>query len=74
MSSGRASGAIAASTVRARSAAEMPVVTPSAASIDTVKLVPCDARLVAHHRRQAELPAALLGQREADEAARRGAP
>ena len=46
-SSGRASGAIAASTVRARSAAEMPVVTPSAASIDTVKLVPCDARLVA---------------------------
>ena len=30
----------AACTVRARSAAEMPVVTPSAASIETVKAVP----------------------------------
>ncbi len=38
-SSGRASGAIAACTVRARSCAEMPVVMPSAASIDTVKFV-----------------------------------
>jgi hypothetical protein len=33
-------GATAACTVRARSAAEMPVVTPSAASMDTVKAVP----------------------------------
>jgi hypothetical protein len=33
-------GATAACTVRARSAAEMPVVTPSAASIDTVNAVP----------------------------------
>ena len=31
---------VATQTVRARSAAEMPVVTPSAASIDTVKFVP----------------------------------
>ena len=34
-----ASGATAACTVRARSAAEMPVVTPSAASMETVKAV-----------------------------------
>ena len=33
-------GATAAAIVRARSAAEMPVVTPSAASIETVKAVP----------------------------------
>ena len=39
-SSGRAFGATAASTVQARSAAEMPVLTPSAASIETVKAVP----------------------------------
>ncbi len=38
---GRASRATAAATVRARSAAEMPVVTPLAASIETVKAVPC---------------------------------
>jgi hypothetical protein len=31
--------------VRARSAAEIPVVTPSAASIETVKLVPSGERL-----------------------------
>ncbi len=40
MSAGLAWRATAACTVRARSAAEMPVVTPSAASIETVKLVP----------------------------------
>ncbi len=40
MSVGLASAATAARTVRARSAAEMPVVTPSAASIETVKFVP----------------------------------
>ncbi len=69
MSAGRASGAIATSTVRARSAAEIPVVTPVAASIDSVKLVPCDERFADDHQRQVELPAPLLGQREADEAA-----
>ena len=40
-SAGVASRATAACTVRARSAAEMPVVTPTAASIDTVNAVPC---------------------------------
>ena len=39
-SSGRTSSATAARMVRARSAAEMPVVTPLRASMDTVKLVP----------------------------------
>ncbi len=47
MSSGAASGRAATCTVRARSAAEMPVVMPSAASIDTVKLVPWTERLLA---------------------------
>ena len=69
MSSGRALAPIAACTVRARSAAEMPVVTPSAASIDIVKLVPCERAVGADHRRQVELPATLLGQRQADQAA-----
>src|SRR5436190_14105614 len=40
MSSGRASGAAATLMVSARSCAEMPVAMPSAASIETVKLVP----------------------------------
>ena len=67
-SSGRASGATAVITVCARSCAEMPVVTPSAASIESVKLVRC-SRCLADHQRQAQLPAAFLGQREADQAA-----
>src|SRR5882672_8081156 len=45
MSSGLASFLTAACTVRARSAAEIPVVTPLAASIDSVKLVPIRERL-----------------------------
>ena len=40
---GLASRATAICTVRARSAAEMPVVTPVAASIETVNAVPCGA-------------------------------
>ena len=40
-----ASRATAACTVRARSAAEMPVVTPLAASMETVNAVPCWAAL-----------------------------
>ena len=40
-SSGRAFGCTAVMTVCARSCAEMPVVTPSAASMDNVKLVRC---------------------------------
>ena len=70
MSEGFASGAIAARTVRARSAAEMPVVTPSAASIDTVKVRAHATSGSRDHRRQLERSAALLGQREADQAAR----
>ena len=45
MSRGFALGETATLTVCERSAAEMPVVTPSAASIDTVKLVPSAAVL-----------------------------
>ncbi len=44
MSAGRASFLMAACTVVARSCAEIPVVTPSAASIETVKFVPTRAR------------------------------
>jgi hypothetical protein len=47
MSSGVALAAAATRIVCARSAAEMPVVTPCAASIDTVKLVPCADRFTA---------------------------
>ena len=43
----RASFFTAACTVRARSAAEMPVVTPVAASIETVNAVPCWAPFLA---------------------------
>src|SRR5438552_7896599 len=46
MSSVRASAADATRMVCARSAAEMPVVTPCAASIDTVKFVPWTERLI----------------------------
>ena len=42
---GVASGLIAAWMVVARSAAEIPVVTPSAASMETVKLVSMTSRL-----------------------------
>ncbi|MGY4517196.1 hypothetical protein ACVWWW_002764 [Lysobacter sp. HA18] len=43
----------------------MPVVTPSAASMLTVKLVWCGEVLSPHHRRQAELSATLARQRHA---------
>src|SRR5258708_7122144 len=45
MSSGFACLAVAARTVRARSAAEMPVLTPLAASMETVNAVPIGERL-----------------------------
>src|SRR5260221_10524226 len=45
MSEGVAFGEAATLMVCERSAAEMPVVTPDAASMDTVKLVPCTERL-----------------------------
>ena len=68
-SAGWALRATAACTVRARSAAEMPVVTPSAASIDTVKAVPVVRAVARGHRRQVQALAALAGQRQADQAA-----
>ena len=65
------SRAIATWIVRARSAAEMPVVTPSRASIETVNAVPNGVSFsaVAHHHRQVELARALGREREADQAA-----
>ena len=48
-------GSIATAMVRARSAAEMPVVTPSRASIETVKAVPWRGAVALRHQRQAEL-------------------
>jgi hypothetical protein len=65
---GPVSGATAVRIVCARSCAEMPVVTPSAASIDSVKLV-VQAVGVADHQRQAQFAAALARQRQADQPA-----
>src|SRR5689334_8944312 len=53
MSSGRASGAAATLMVSARSCAEMPVAMPSAASMETVKLVPWRERFCATIGRKA---------------------
>ena len=55
--------------VCARSAAEMPVVTPSRASTETVKAVCRRASLWLHHRRQVELVEPARRERQADEAA-----
>ena len=55
MSCGPCVGSMATATVRARSAAEMPVVTPSRASIETVKAVWWRVPLFVRHQRQAEL-------------------
>ena len=60
---------IATAMVRARSAAEMPVVTPSRASIETVKAVSMLVRLTLRHRLQPERVDALLAEREADQPA-----
>ena len=63
-------GSIATWIVTERSCAEIPVVTPSRASIETVKAV-CERRLVVlGHLPEPELVAALLRQAEADQAAR----
>ena len=63
-------GSIATWIVRARSAAEMPVLTPVRASIETVN-ARLEGRLVlGRHQVEAELVAALGGQRQADQAAR----
>ena len=63
-------GSTATWIVRARSAAEIPVVTPVAASIETHEAGRVAAVSGRHHQRQVELVAALLGEREADQAAR----
>ena len=55
--------------VRARSAALMPVVTPSRASIDTVKAVSMLVRLIRAIGSRPELVDPFLAQREADQAA-----
>ena len=47
----------------------MPVVTPSAASIETVKAVPMLGAVARHHRRQLQALAALARERQADQAA-----
>ena len=67
-------GRSATAIVRARSAAEMPVVTPSRASIETVN-GGLERRLVlGRHQVEAELVAALRRQRQADQPARPRAP
>ena len=68
MSSALAFFATAACTVRARSAAEMPVVTPSAASMETVNLVPKPEPLRGAISGSEQL-AAFAGHGHADQAA-----
>ena len=55
--------------VRVRSAAEIPVVTPSRASIDSQNAVPNIRRVGRAHQRQAQVVAALRGERQADQPA-----
>ena len=69
IASGPLAASIATAMVRARSAALIPVVIPSRASIETVKAVSIAAAVGAGHRLEPELVGALLGQREADQAA-----
>ena len=68
-SAGRVAGSIAVRTVAARSAAEMPVVVRPARLDRDRERRPEVGRVLLDHRRQLELVAALLGQREADQAA-----
>ena len=55
--------------VQVRSAAEMPVVVPSRASIDSQNAVPKFEVFTRRHQRQAQRVAALRRQRQADQAA-----
>ncbi len=55
--------------VWARSAAEMPVVTPSRASMVSVKAVPKREEFCCGHGKEAKMVGAFLGQGEADQAA-----
>ena len=65
-SSARVFGSMSTCTVRARSAAEMPVVTPVRASTETVNGVPkCGAcSPLVHHHRKLQLFEALFGHRQ----------
>ena len=62
-------GSMATRMVWARSAAEMPVVTPSRASMVTVNAVPKRDEFCCVMRKQTQMVGALFGEREADEAA-----
>ena len=73
-SRGRALGSIATWIVRARSAAEMPVVTPSRASIETVNGVSNGDSFLRRHQVEAELVAALGRQRRGRSARARASP
>ena len=70
MSAGVAFAFTAALMVRARSEAEMPVVTPCAASMDTVKLVPSGLLLSRTICDKPSWRQCVFGQRQADQAAR----
>ena len=67
-------GSIATWIVCARSCAEMPVVTPSRASTETVNAVSNEDSFLAAIRSRPELVAALRREREADQAAAPRAP
>ncbi len=69
MSSGPLLGSMAAATVRARSGAEMPVVTPSRASIETVKAVWSREAFCCAISGSFKLLDPLARQRQADQAA-----
>ena len=68
-SDGRVRGSIAASTVAARSRAEMPVLVTPFASIDTQNAVSNRAVFCGDHLRQIELGEPLFRHRHADQAA-----
>ena len=61
-------GSIATWIVRARSCAEIPVETPSRASTETVKAVLCGVSFRSVICRSSQLPAALRGEAQADQA------
>ncbi len=74
MSSRPRSGLMATATVRARSAAEMPVVTPSRASMRDGEGGRVAGAVGLRHQRQAELFDPLARHRQADQAARDSGP
>ena len=68
-SAGLVFGLIAARTVAARSAAEMPVLVPRLASIATQNAVSKRVEFLLDHQRDLELVEPLAGHRQADQAA-----